>query len=55
MRIANRVRKLTRLTLRARVAAAFAKILRAVDPRMADAQTKDFYRSSGTAWARSLN
>jgi hypothetical protein len=55
MKIAKRARKLTRLTLRARVAAAFAKIASAVDPRMAHARTKDFYRSGDTAWARSLN
>jgi hypothetical protein len=54
MKIANRARKLTRLT-RARIAAAFAKIVSAVDPRTAHTRTKDFYRSSGKAWARSLN
>jgi hypothetical protein len=55
MKIANKARKLTRLTLRARIAAAFAKIASAVDPRTAHARTKDFYRSGGKAWARSLN
>jgi len=55
MKIANRVRKLVRLVLRARVAAAFAKIASAVDARTAYARTKDFYRSSGAAWTRSLN
>ncbi len=55
MRIANRAYNLTRLKLRARVAAAFAKIASAVDPRTAHARTKGFYRLSGTAWARSLN
>jgi len=55
MKIANRARKLPRLILRARIAAAFAKIASAVDPRTAGARTKDFYRSSGTTWARSLN
>jgi len=55
MRIANRARKLVRLTLRSRVAAAFAKIAIAVDARTAYARTKDFYRSSGAAWIRSLN
>jgi hypothetical protein len=55
MKIANRARELTRLTVRARIAAAFAKIASAVHPRTAHARTKDFYRSSGKAWARSLN
>ena len=55
MKIVNRVRKLARLTLRARVAAAFAKIARAVDARTAHAKTKDFYRSGGAAWTRALN
>jgi hypothetical protein len=54
MKIANRARNLTRLTRRERIAAAFAKIVSAVDPRTAHARTKDFYRSSGKAWARSL-
>jgi len=55
MRIANSVRKLVRLTLRARVAAAFAKIASAVDARTAHARTSNFYRSSGAPWTRSLN
>jgi len=53
MRIASRVRKLVRLTLRARIAAAFAKIASAVDVRTAHTRTKNFYRSSGAAWTRS--
>jgi hypothetical protein len=55
MKIANHVGKLVRLTLRARVAAAFGKIAGAVDARTAHRKTKDFYRSSGAAWTRSLN
>jgi hypothetical protein len=55
MKIVNRVRKLVRLTLRARVAAAFARIAGAVDARTALRKTKNFYRSSGAAWTRSLN
>ncbi len=55
MKIVSKGRKLVRLTLRKRVAAAFAKIAGAVDARTAQRRTKDFYRSSGTAWTRSLN
>ena len=55
MKIVSKVRKLVRLTLRARVAAAFAKIAGAVDARAAQRRTKDFYRSSGTSWTGSLN
>ena len=55
MKIVSKVRKLVRLTLRARVAAAFAKIAGAVDARTAQRRTMDFYRSSGAAWTRSLN
>lgn len=55
MKIANRVRKLVRLTLRARVAAAFAKMANAVDARTAHGRTKDFYRSSGAPWTRLLS
>jgi len=55
MKIVNRVRKPIRLTLRARVAAAFARIAGAVDARTALRKTKDFYRSSGAAWTRSLS
>jgi hypothetical protein len=55
MKIAHQVRKLVRLTLRARVAAAFGKIAGAVDARMAHRKTKEFYRSSGAAWTRCLN
>jgi len=55
MKIVNRVRKLVPLTLRLRVAAAFARIAGAVDARTAFRKTKDFYRSSGAAWTHSLN
>jgi hypothetical protein len=55
MKTANRIGKLVRLTLRARVAAAFAKIAGAVDARTAHRRTKTFYRSSGAIWTRSLN
>jgi len=55
MKIANHVGKLVRSKLRASVAAAFRKIARAVDERTAHRKTKDFYRSSGAAWTRSLN
>ena len=48
------VRKVVRLTLRARVAAAFTKVMSAVDARAAHERTKKFYRSSGAAWTRSL-
>ena len=55
MKIVSKVRKLVRLTLRARVAAAFAKIAGAVDARTAQRRTKNFYRLSGAAWTLSLN
>ncbi len=55
MKIVSKVRKLVRLTLRARVAAAFAKIAGSVDAQTAQRRTMDFYRSSGAAWTRSLN
>jgi hypothetical protein len=55
MKIASKVRKQVRLTLRERVAAAFAKIAGAVDSRTAQRRINDFYRSSGAAWTRSLN
>ena len=55
MKIVSKVRNPVRLTLRARVAAAFAKIAGAVDARTAQRRTRDFYRSSGAAWTRSLN
>jgi len=55
MKIVNRARKLVRLTLRGRVAAAFARIAGAVDARTAFRKTKDFYRSSGAAWTHFLN
>ena len=41
MKIVSKVRKLVRLTLRARVAAAFAKIAGAVDARTAQRRTRD--------------
>lgn len=41
--------------VRARVAAAFLKVTRAVDERTAHRKTRDFYRSSGAAWTRCLN
>ena len=53
MKIVSKVGKLVRLTLRERVAAAFARIAGAVDARTAQRRTKDFYRSSGAAWTRS--
>jgi hypothetical protein len=55
MKIVSKARKLVGRTLRARVAAAFAKIAGAVDARMAQRRTRDFYRSSRAAWTRSLN
>ena len=55
MKIASKVRKLVRLTLRGRVAEAFAKIAGAVDAGTAQSRTTDFYRSSGAAWTRFLN
>jgi hypothetical protein len=54
MKIVNRVRKPARLTLRGRVAAAFARIASAVDACKAQRRTRDFYRSSGFVWARSI-
>ena len=55
MKIVSKVGKMVRLTLRARVAAAFARIAGAVDAPTAHRRTTDFYRSSGAAWTRSLN
>jgi hypothetical protein len=55
MKIGRKVGKLVRVTLRERVAAAFAKISGAVDARTAQRRTRDFYRSGGAAWTRSLN
>jgi hypothetical protein len=55
MKIVYRPGKLGRFTLRARIAAAFAKIAGAVDARTANRRTTDFYRSSGAAWTRSLS
>ena len=54
MKIASTVRKVIRPLLRARVSAAFAKIASAVDARTAHRRTKEFFRSSGAAWTRSL-
>ena len=51
----NPTSSLGRRKLRARIAAAFRKIARAVDERTAHRVTHSFYRSSGMAWARSLN
>ena len=55
MKITTQVSKLSRVTLRGRVATAFRKIAGAVDARMAHRKTKDFYRSGGAAWTRCLN
>ena len=54
MKSKNRSGKRLGSTLRARVAATFRKIARAVDARTAHRKTQDFYRSSGAAWTRSL-
>ena len=54
MKSSKRVGKTLGFTLRARVAATFRKIARAVDERTAHRKTHDFYRSSGAAWTRSL-
>jgi hypothetical protein len=54
MKPVKRMGNLVRLTARARVAAAFAKIASAVDARTAYRRTKDFYCSSGAAWTTSL-
>ncbi len=50
----SRVGEMLGFRLRARVAATFRKIARAVDERTANRKTHDFYRSSGAAWTRSL-
>jgi len=55
MKSTNRIGKPGRRTLRARVAAAFRRIARAVDERTAHRKTQDFYRSSGAAWTRGLS
>ena len=55
MKIVNKVRKIVRDALRARVVAAFAKIASAVNVGTAHRRTMDFYRSSGAAWTRSLS
>jgi len=55
MKIVRKMLEPGRLKLRARVAAAFARIAGAVDARTAQRRTTDFYRSSGAAWTRSLN
>jgi hypothetical protein len=54
MRTAHATAKPARVTLRARLAAAFARIGSAVDARVAHERTKRFYRSSGAAWTREL-
>jgi hypothetical protein len=41
-------------SLRARVAAAFREIGNGVDPKTAYEQTKKFFRSGGSDWARRL-
>ena len=55
MKIVSKSGNLVRLTLRGRVAAAFARIAGAVDARTAQRRTKNFYRLSGAAWTLSLN
>jgi hypothetical protein len=55
MKIANRMRKIIRDSLRARVGAAFAKVASAVNVGTAHRRTVDFYRSSGADWTRSLS
>ena len=55
MKFARTVRKMVRPTLRARIFAAFAKIASAVDERTAHRRTREFFRSSGAAWTRSLS
>ena len=55
MKIVSKMPRPGRLTLRARVAAAFARIAGAVDAGTAQRRTKDFYRAGGAAWTRSLN
>jgi hypothetical protein len=41
-------------SLRARVAAAFRDMGKAVDPKTTHEQTKRFFRSGGTGWAKRL-
>ncbi len=53
-RNSTQFQKRTQRNLRARIAAAFRDIARGVDERTAHERTRDFYRSSGAAWARSL-
>jgi hypothetical protein len=55
MKSTNRFGKPGRRTLRARVAAAFQKIARAVDERTAHRKTVNFYCSSGAVWTRGLS
>lgn len=49
-----RIEKALKHIGRARVVRAFRKLANAVDDRMASDRTRAFYRSSGTAWSRSL-
>ena len=50
----TRIEKALRRIGRARVVRAFRKFANGVDDRMANDRTRAFYRSSGTAWSRSL-
>jgi hypothetical protein len=47
--------KHARVSPRAKVAAAFRELANGEDARSADDRTKEWYRSSGMDWARSLS
>jgi hypothetical protein len=53
-RRATRIEKALTHIGRGRVVRAFRKFANAVDDRTANDRTRAFYRSSGTAWSRSL-
>lgn len=48
-------RKRARLSQRSKVAAAFRRLARGDDAKTVSERTKDWYRSSGAEWARSLS
>ena len=52
---AGRKSRRTRANLRVLVASAFREVAGGVSDREADDRTRDFYRSSGTDWARNLD
>ena len=51
---ATRIERALRRIGRARVVRAFRQFANGVDDRKANERTRAFYRSSGTAWTRSL-